>query len=1297
MTSFGNHTIRADFRKHEGHVADRSTFYIYAPSSPRYTLRKTLPLMVRRLFSAIALCTSVTAAMAQVGTGSLKGKITDNKSNEPLPFVNVVLERGGQQVTGGATDFDGNYFIKPIDPGTYDVLVSYVGYQPYKQVGVVVSSNKITFLDIKLTAGIELKEFEVVQYVVPLIDRDGGASGGTVTREDISRMPGRSAQAIATTVAGTSDAGTGGGISIRGARAENTYYFIDGVKVPAGAGTGLPKSAIEEVQVITGGVPANYGDVTGGLINITTRGPSRNFFGGVDYLTSGYKVGRDITDIVGLDKFAFNQLEASLSGPLLFKKDSLGNKSKPLIGFFLSGQYTNVVDNRPFYQGDVRVRPEVRERLLQAPVRLLPTSGNDVVLAYESEFLRTADTEFIPTRQNAGEVYYLGSGKIDIATTPTINLSVGGSLDFSNRQQFNRRNSLLNAENNIRIKESTWRGFVKFTQRFTNRTEEEERRSTIRNAYYSLQFDYSRYTNNVSDFDHGDRFFDYGYVGRFTTYSAPQFEFRGNRFVQIGQRDTLVTFEAGAQNPDLAAVNNFYFNNLQDAPFPVAELFGAPVGTSPGYVGFLQNFVETSGRGVIWNGNRPRTLYDLYNNIGFLDDPNGALYRKRQNDQVRFTAMGSADIGQHAVMVGIEYEQLTQRRYDLSPVPLWNRARLLANAHIRERVNPDSVPPSAIVELPGSPYPLYFYPRLRGDDQRFFDRSLRQSLGLDPDGTDFIDTDALDPSVFSLDMFSPDELINEGNNVVTYVGFDHLGNRISGRPSFNSFFNDRDANGNFTRLQAPFQPIYMAGYVMDKFAFDDIIFNVGVRVDRYDANQPVLKDKYLWQEAYTAGSAVSDANIAEQLANRPGNIGNDYVVYVDNFQSPNQVVGYRDGDQWYSATGVELPDGGSLLQGGQIRPYLIGRGEAGSLRGSRLSAEAWRDYRPVVNVMPRIAFSFPISDEAVFFAHYDVLTQRPNAFQSRLDLLEYAYLENTNDIINNPNLRPTKTIDYELGFQQVLSRSSSLKLAAFYRELRDQIQIRNVTHAWPRTYRTYDNFDFGTVKGFSATFDLRRTGNVWMRASYTLQFADGTGSGANTALSLINSGLPNLRVINPLDFDQRHRFQGTFDFRYGGGKDYNGPMIGGKPVLQRTGVNVVSILGSGTPYSRSSQVVSEGTGAGNYRLDGNLNGARLPWQFTTDLQLDRDVPLTFQGKEGDKAKSANLNIYLLVTNLFNTENIIGVYRYTGSPVNDGFLAELTNRDQIDPDAFRDLYTIRVNNPFNFGSPRTIRLGVRFDF
>ena len=89
--------------------------------------------------------------------------------------------------------------------------------------------------------------------------------------------------------------------------------------------------------------------------------------------------------------------------------------------------------------------------------------------------------------------------------------------------------------------------------------------------------------------------------------------------------------------------------------------------------------------------------------------------------------------------------------------------------------------------------------------------------------------------------------------------------------------------------------------------------------------------------------------------------------------------------------------------------------------------------------------------------------------------------------------------------------------------------------------------------------------------------------------------------------------------------------------------------------------------------------------------------MTFGGKDGNKGKSTNLNVYLLVTNVFNTENITGVYRYTGSPTNDGYLAQLNDYTQIDPNSFRDLYTLKINNPGNFGAPRTIRLGVRFDF
>src|SRR5690606_17307095 len=128
---------------------------------------------------------------------------------------------------------------------------------------------------------------------------------------------------------------------------------------------------------------------------------------------------------------------------------------------------------------------------------------------------------------------------------------------------------------------------------------------------------------------------------------------------------------------------------------------------------------------------------------------------------------------------------------------------------------------------------------------------------------------------------------------------------------------------------------------------------------------------------------------------------------------------------------------------------------------------------------------------------------------------------------------------------------------------RNQVQLINVFEAYPNSYRTYGNRDFGTVKGLTVSYDLRKTGNIRMTANYTLQFAEGTGSDATSAQGLINAGLPNLRNIFPYDFDQRHAFQIVFDYRYGSGTEYNGPMIGDFKVLENTGLNVVSNIYSG--------------------------------------------------------------------------------------------------------------------------------------
>src|SRR5690606_13697041 len=96
------------------------------------------------------------------------------------------------------------------------------GYQPTATVGVIVSSDKITFLDnLSITKAKDvqaIEEVRVVAYKVPLINKDGGASGATVTREDIARLPVRSAAGVAQTVGGVNSSEGDGSISVRGSR-----------------------------------------------------------------------------------------------------------------------------------------------------------------------------------------------------------------------------------------------------------------------------------------------------------------------------------------------------------------------------------------------------------------------------------------------------------------------------------------------------------------------------------------------------------------------------------------------------------------------------------------------------------------------------------------------------------------------------------------------------------------------------------------------------------------------------------------------------------------------------------------------------------------------------------------------------------------------------------------------------------------------------------------------------------------------------------------------------------------------
>lgn len=1240
--------------------------------------------MLKRIYllTAVLLMGTGLGVLAQSSGGALKGKVLDKATSEPLPFANVVVELNGTQVGGGVTDFDGNFTIKPLQPGKYNLKASFVGYTASEITGVVVSTDKITFQDISLSpGGVDITAVEVSAYEVPIIDKGNPSTQTTLTQEQIQVAPTRDVRAVASTTAGVYQQDEGDAVNVRGSRNEATDYYVDGIKVRGS--TNLPQAGIEQVTVVTGGVPAQYGDATGGIINITTRGPSNKFFGGVEYVTSEL-----------FDDYGYNLLGMNLSGPILSKKDENGNKTNTMLGFFVSGEYQIETDPDPSAVGMYKVKDDVFEDIKSNP--LTSPSAGGTVFQYKTEFLTDDDFEKINIKQNTELAGYRFAGKLDFQPVDNVTLTLGGSYDKVDRNAYIHTYSLYNFDNNNEDNRDTWRVYGRITHRLggSSTGSEEESASLIKNAYYSVQVDYTQTRQVVQDGNHGDNFFDYGYIGQFESvkaltrnqFSVAPFSIdsltgdtlwsmqnpntgQDIKLVQSGlPQDTIVNFTPGGVNPLTQAYTSQYYN-----------LAGDNYGTYYTTLGQIQT------NGGILNGSLPRNTYALYRSTGYTYN----LYRETETSQLRFVAQVSADIKDHAITAGFEYEQRSDRNYGINPVGLWGLARLRGNEHITQ------------LDLNN---PIYdgetvFYNRLyTGDNLPGFFENLRDRLGSDY--TTYVDIDNLDRSLLSLDLFTADEILNSGNSLAAWYGYDYKGNKVSDNPSFEEFWTARDANGNFTRPIAAFEPIYMAGYIQDKFAINDLIFNVGVRIDRYDANQTVLKDRYLLYPAYTAGQVNPD---------RPGNIGDNYVVYVSDVNNPSVggIVGYRDGDTWYDANGTEIsnPNLLALQAGGEIAPWLINTNLAnnGVQTEEFKPSDSFKDYDPQVTVSPRVAFSFPISDEALFFAHYDVLTQRPQS-RSRSNPLDYYYIESQGALLNNPDLKPERTTDYELGFKQTLSKSSAITISGFYRELRDMIQQTRVNFAYPISYLSFSNIDFGTVKGFTFGYDLRRTGNVRINASYTLQFADGTGSGDRTSDKLLQNGLPNLRVIFPLDFDQRHNLVASIDYRYSSGEDYNGPMIKNSQILANTGLNLIFRAASGQPYSRQREVTTQANNLGLQQissgtLDGSVNGSRLPWQFRIDLRMDKDFALNF-GK-GENSRSATLNVYFQIQNLLDTKNIISVYSYTGNADDDGYLASAVGQNQIplqtSPDAFVDQYNIKVNNPDNYSIPRRARIGAILSF
>lgn len=274
-------------------------------------MKPSLRIIVSLVF-VLLLCAGHSLALMAPG-GSVKGKITDVTTGEALPGVNVLIVGSGR---GAVTDGQGEYFITNVNPGSYVLRISLLGYQTIESRKFDVKPDETLVLNFKLAGtDIEMEGITVVGQA-PLVDVMKTAGDQTFSSEKIDQLP---------NVKGVEDvlglqAGVvkfGGQLFLRGGRANETQILIDGVVVNdvgslgSGSGSGgtaneqlqqlysgnssggaggalsVAANAIQSVSVSSSGLDAEFGNAQSGVVSITTKSGGDSYTGSLQYRTDG--------------------------------------------------------------------------------------------------------------------------------------------------------------------------------------------------------------------------------------------------------------------------------------------------------------------------------------------------------------------------------------------------------------------------------------------------------------------------------------------------------------------------------------------------------------------------------------------------------------------------------------------------------------------------------------------------------------------------------------------------------------------------------------------------------------------------------------------------------------------------------------------------------------------------------------------------------------------------------------------------------------------------------------------------
>lgn len=268
---------------------------------------------MRYLIVTLALCAFINLS-AQGTTGSIVGKLTDtDNNNEPLAFANVLIKG---TTKGTTSDFDGLYEIANLEPGTYTVSFSYLGYESVDIPNVNVVAGKVTTINVPMSAseGVSLDEVVVTTVarkdseLALLLDQKKATEIKTsIGAQELSRKGVSDVATAVTKTTGISKQEGSSDIFVRGLGDRYNITTLNGLPLPTNDASKkninldiFSTDIVESIGIEKTYNPSNYGDFAGAKVDIVSRN-----YNGDGFVQVGVGSGIN-TESVGVDNFYLN-------------------------------------------------------------------------------------------------------------------------------------------------------------------------------------------------------------------------------------------------------------------------------------------------------------------------------------------------------------------------------------------------------------------------------------------------------------------------------------------------------------------------------------------------------------------------------------------------------------------------------------------------------------------------------------------------------------------------------------------------------------------------------------------------------------------------------------------------------------------------------------------------------------------------------------------------------------------------------------------------------------------------------